>query len=74
MNYTRLGTSGLVVSRLALGCMTFGDTASGFSKWALGEEEAEPVFRQAVEVGITFWDTANAYSSGSSEEIVRHVG
>ncbi|MFB9535176.1 MULTISPECIES: aldo/keto reductase [Streptomyces] len=70
MEYTRLGTSGLIVSRLALGCMTFGDTSSGFSKWALGEEESEPIFRQAVELGITFWDTANAYSFGSSEEIV----
>ncbi|GGW09343.1 oxidoreductase [Streptomyces capoamus] len=70
MQYTRLGTSGLVVSRIALGCMTFGDTASGFSKWALNEEESEPIFRQAVDLGITFWDTANAYSFGSSEEIV----
>ena len=70
MEYTRLGNSGLKVSRIALGCMSFGDTARGFSAWALGEEEAEPFFRQAVELGITFWDTANVYSFGSSEEIV----
>ncbi|MFJ4084340.1 aldo/keto reductase [Streptomyces iakyrus] len=69
MKYIRLGTSGLVVSRLALGCMTFGDSVDAL-KWALGEEEAEPIFRQAVELGITFWDTANVYSFGSSEEIV----
>ena len=70
MEYTRLGNSGLKVSRIALGCMSFGDNSRGFSEWALGEEEAGPFFRQAVELGITFWDTANVYSFGSSEEIV----
>jgi aryl-alcohol dehydrogenase-like predicted oxidoreductase len=70
MEYTRLGTSGLKVSRIALGCMSFGDTSRGFSEWALGDEAAEPIFRQALELGITFWDTANAYGRGSSEEIV----
>ena len=70
MDYTRLGNSGLTVSRIALGCMSFGDTASGFNEWSLGEDEAAPFFRQAVESGITFWDTANAYSKGTSEEIV----
>jgi len=70
MRYTRLGTSGLKVSRIALGCMSFGDNSRGFSEWALNEEAAEPVFRQAMELGITFWDTANVYSFGSSEEIV----
>jgi len=70
MEYTRLGTSGLKVSRIALGCMSFGDTSRGFNDWALGDEAAEPIFRQAVELGITFWDTANAYGRGSSEEIV----
>ncbi|MEU1804755.1 aldo/keto reductase [Streptomyces sp. NPDC019937] len=69
MKYTRLGTSGLVVSRLAFGCMTFGEGANSL-KWALSEEESEPIFRQAAELGITFWDTANVYSFGSSEEIV----
>jgi aryl-alcohol dehydrogenase-like predicted oxidoreductase len=68
MDYTRLGSSGLKVSRIALGCMSFGDTRRGH-EWALGDEAAAPIFRQAVEHGITFWDTANVYSSGSSEEI-----
>jgi 1-deoxyxylulose-5-phosphate synthase len=70
MDYTRLGSSGMKVSRIALGCMSFGDTAKGFNEWALGDEAAEPIFRQAVELGITFWDTANTYGFGSSEEIV----
>ncbi|MDQ4489402.1 aldo/keto reductase [Sinomonas sp. ASV486] len=70
MEYTRLGTSGLRVSRLALGCMSFGDASRGFSEWALDDDAAAPLFRQAVELGITFWDTANVYGYGSSEEIV----
>jgi aryl-alcohol dehydrogenase-like predicted oxidoreductase len=69
MDYTRLGNSGLQVSRIALGCMSFGDTSRGFNEWALDDAAAEPVFRQAVELGITFWDTANVYGFGSSEEI-----
>jgi aryl-alcohol dehydrogenase-like predicted oxidoreductase len=69
MEYTRLGRSGLKVSRIALGCMSFGDTSRGFSAWALDDEAAGPIFRQAVELGITFWDTANVYGLGSSEEI-----
>ncbi|MFF3375255.1 aldo/keto reductase [Streptomyces sp. NPDC002680] len=68
MQYTRLGTSGLKVSRIALGCMSFGDTSQ--MPWALNDDGAEPVFRQAVESGITFWDTANIYAYGTSEEIV----
>jgi aryl-alcohol dehydrogenase-like predicted oxidoreductase len=70
MQYTRLGMSGLKVSRIALGCMSFGDTSRGFNEWALDDDAAEPIFRQAVELGITFWDTANAYGYGTSEEIV----
>jgi aryl-alcohol dehydrogenase-like predicted oxidoreductase len=70
MEHARLGNSGLKVSRIALGCMSFGDTSRGFSEWALGDEEAQPVFSQALELGITFWDTANVYGFGSSEEIV----
>jgi aryl-alcohol dehydrogenase-like predicted oxidoreductase len=68
MKYTCLGTSGLKVSRIALGCMSFGRPGTG-RDWALDADEAEPIFRQAVELGITFWDTANAYSAGTSEEI-----
>lgn len=70
MEYTRLGSSGLKVSRIALGCMSFGDTSRGFNEWALDDEGAEPVFRTALDLGITFWDTANVYGYGSSEEIV----
>jgi 1-deoxyxylulose-5-phosphate synthase len=69
MEYRRLGNSGLKVSRIALGCMSFGESR-GFSEWSLGEEDAGPFFKQAVELGITFWDTANVYQLGSSEEIV----
>jgi hypothetical protein len=63
---TRLGSSGLKVSRITLGCMSFGDTSRGFNQWALNDEQAEPVFRQAVELGITFWDTVNAPPSAST--------
>ena len=70
MHYTRLGSSGLKVSRIALGCMSFGDTSRGFNQWALGDQAAQPFFQQAIELGITFWDTANVYGIGSSEEIV----
>jgi len=69
MEYTRLGSSGLRVSRIALGCMSFGDAERGV-EWMLDEDAAQPVFQQAVELGITFWDTANMYARGSSEEIV----
>ncbi|MFJ8495250.1 aldo/keto reductase [Streptomyces sp. NPDC094038] len=71
MEYTRLGTTGLKVSRLALGCMSYGDPAVPRAHpWALTEDKAAPFFRQAVELGITFWDTANVYQAGTSEEIV----
>lgn len=70
MEYTLLGRSGLKVSRIALGCMSFGDTSTGFNEWSLSEEESAPFFRQAVELGITFWDTANVYNAGTSEEFV----
>lgn len=70
MQYTYLGRSGLKVSRIALGCMSFGDTSTGFNQWALDDEAAGPFFRQAVEHGVTFWDTANVYCAGTSEEIV----
>ncbi|TCN35225.1 aryl-alcohol dehydrogenase-like predicted oxidoreductase [Kribbella orskensis] len=68
MDQRRLGQTGLKTSRIALGCMSFGDP--GFHQWTLDEEEAQPFFRQAVELGITFWDTANGYGGGSSEVYV----
>lgn len=70
MRYTKLGSTGLDVSALALGCMTFGDPHRGNHTWTLPEEESRPLIRQAVDAGITFFDTANVYSDGSSEEIV----
>ena len=71
MEYSRLGNTGLKVSRLALGCMSYGDpTTPGAHPWALDDDEAQPFFRQAVELGITFWDTANVYQAGTSEEVV----
>jgi len=70
MKFTRLGHSGLSVSRLCLGCMSYGDTTKGWhGDWLLGEEESRPFFRQALESGINFFDTANGYSGGTSEEI-----
>ncbi|NQX13318.1 aldo/keto reductase [Microbacteriaceae bacterium VKM Ac-2855] len=70
MDYTRLGSTGLRVSRLALGCMTYGDPTRGLHSWSLDEEASAPFFRQAVELGITFWDTANVYQQGTGEEYV----
>jgi aryl-alcohol dehydrogenase-like predicted oxidoreductase len=71
MEYTRLGTTGLKVSRLGLGCMSYGDpTTPNAHPWALTEDLAQPFFQQAVELGVTFWDTANVYQLGTSEEIV----
>ena len=71
MEYTRLGATGLKISRLALGCMSYGDPATeGAHRWALIDEEAQPFFQQAIELGITFWDTANVYQAGTSEEVV----
>ena len=71
MDLTRLGASGLKISRLALGCMSYGDpTTERAHEWALADDVAQPFFRQAIELGITFWDTANVYQAGTSEEVV----
>src|SRR5215217_7295653 len=70
MEYVRLGSTGLEVSRLVLGCMSFGDPKRGAHPWSLDEESSRPLIRQAVEAGINFFDTANVYSAGSSEEII----
>jgi 1-deoxyxylulose-5-phosphate synthase len=78
MQYTRLGRSGLTVSRIALGCMSFGVPATdrgwisppvvggGAPSWTLTADDAMPVFRQALDLGITFWDTANVYNGRST--------
>ena len=68
MRYTRLGTAGMQVSRLALGMMSMG--AKGWRPWVLGEEEARPIVRRAVELGVNFIDTADTYSAGESEKLV----
>jgi aryl-alcohol dehydrogenase-like predicted oxidoreductase len=69
VDYLQLGSSELTVSRIALGCMGFGTPGRGHHPWALDDTAAEPIFRQAAELGITFWDTANVYGHGASEEI-----
>ena len=69
MEYTRLGDSGLTVSRLILGCMSYGESQAGNHAWSMPLDASRPFFRQAIEAGITTFDTANVYSAGSSEEI-----
>ena len=69
MEYRRLGRTGLKVSRLCLGCMSFGEPGRGAHPWALDEEASRPILRRAVEARINFFDTANVYTSGVSEEI-----
>ena len=70
MDYVRLGSTGLQVSPIALGCMTYGEPDRGGHPWTLPEDQSRPLLKQAVEAGINFFDTANVYSAGSSEEIV----
>lgn len=70
MEYSRLGHSGLQVSRLALGCMTFGEASRGSHPWTLDFAASEKIITRALDLGINFFDTANIYSLGSSEEIV----
>ncbi len=70
MQYTKLGHTGLDVSRICLGCMSFGDSAAGNHAWTLDEATSRPFIRAALDAGINFFDTANVYSAGTSEEIV----
>ncbi len=70
MEYTRLGSTGLEVSRLCLGCMGFGESSGDVHAWAVDEAASRPMIERALELGINFFDTANVYSVGSSEEIV----
>ncbi len=69
MKYVSLGQSGLKVSRICLGCMSYGVPERGSHPWSLNEEKSRPFFKQALEFGINFFDTANVYSDGTSEEI-----
>jgi aryl-alcohol dehydrogenase-like predicted oxidoreductase len=70
MRYRKLGTTGLDVSPIAIGAMTYGEPDRGHPVWSLGEERARPLVKHALEAGINFFDTANMYSNGSSEEIL----
>src|SRR4051794_18458836 len=70
MEYTKLGNTGMDVSRICLGCMGFGDATRWIHKWVLNEEDSRPIIKHALDVGINFFDTANVYSIGRSEEIL----
>ena len=70
MEYARLGNTGMKVSRICLGCMGFGDAEHWVHKWVLDEENSRPIIQKALELGINFFDTANVYSRGVSEEIL----
>src|SRR5260221_12147535 len=70
MEYTKLGPTGLDVSRICLGCMSYGGGNQGNHAWSLGGEDSRPVIKRALEAGINFFDTANRYSLRHSEEIL----
>lgn len=70
MKYTKLGNTDIEVSKLCLGCMSFGDPTSKMHEWTLNPDETEQMIREALNLGITFFDTANVYSAGTSEEYV----
>ncbi|MGC2788178.1 MAG: aldo/keto reductase [Roseiarcus sp.] len=70
MDYVKLGGTGLEVSRLCLGCMTFGIPDRGLHTWTLDDEKGRPIIKHALELGVNFFDTANVYSDGTSEEIL----
>ena len=70
MEYARLGSTGMKVSRLCLGCMGFGEAGHWIHKWVLDEEKSRPIIKKALDLGINFFDTANVYSIGVSEEIL----
>ena len=70
MEYTKLGNTGMDVSRICLGCMGFGDAERWIHSWVLDEESSRPIIRHALDLGINFFDTANVYSLGRSEEIL----
>jgi len=70
MDYVKLGNTGVDVSRICLGCMSYGEPSRGTHSWTLNDEASRPIIRRAVELGINFFDTSNSYSDGSSEEIL----
>lgn len=70
MEYTKFGNTGMDVSRICLGCMSFGDVLPGGHQWVLDEERSRPIIKRALELGINFFDTANVYAGGTSEQII----
>ncbi|QYK67546.1 aldo/keto reductase [Paenibacillus sp. S02] len=70
MDYIKFGNTGMDVSRVCLGCMSFGDVLPGGHQWVLNEKNSRPIIKRALELGINFFDTANIYAGGTSEEIV----
>src|SRR6187402_2168380 len=70
METTRLGTSGLQISELTLGCMSFGESKQGTHEWTLPEDESRVLIKAAVDAGFTTFDTANSYSAGTGEEFL----
>ncbi|GAB2715245.1 MULTISPECIES: aldo/keto reductase [Arthrobacter] len=70
MEYVKLGSTGLDVSRVCLGCMSYGDPGRGSHEWTLSEDKSLPIIRKALDSGVNFFDTANVYSDGTSEEII----
>ncbi|WUD70572.1 aldo/keto reductase [Streptomyces sp. NBC_00510] len=70
MKYVKLGRTGMDISSICLGCMTFGEPERGYPSWSMAEEESRSIIKQAIDAGINFFDTANVYSDGSSEEIL----
>ena len=73
MDYVALGTTGLQVSRICLGCMSYGVPERGAHAWTLGEEESRPYFARALELGINFFDTANVYGWHTGEGITEQI-
>ena len=70
MEYTKLGKSDLNVSRICLGCMSFGEVSEGWHEWVLNQEQTDEIIKRALELGINFFDTANIYGKGSSETFI----
>ena len=70
MEYVKLGKSDLKVSRLCLGCMSFGEVKPGMNDWVLNQEQTDEMIKRALDLGINFFDTANLYSSGTSETFI----
>ena len=70
MEYIKFGNTGMDVSRLCLGGMSFGDSEKWIHQWVLNEDKSRPIIKKALELGINFFDTANVYSGGTSEEIL----